>query len=196
MKTGLFFGSFNPVHLGHTIIASFVAEFTDLVEVWLVVSSQNPLKTSAGLLPGFHRIEMAKLAIENSTRLKICEAEFSLPKPSYTVDTLKFLKEEYPGKQFAIIIGADNVKTFHQWKNYKELQENEEFYLYPRLNTNIEALNEFKNYHIVDAPLIEISSTFIRTSMKNGKNVNFLLCNSVYNYLIKHNLISTIFKTC
>lgn len=189
MKTGLFFGSFNPVHIGHTVIACYMAEFTDLGEIWFVVSPQNPLKTETSLLPDFHRLEMVKLALENQPALKICDIEFHLPRPSYSYDTLEHLKKIYPERHFVIIIGTDNLECFKKWKNFRELQENEEFYIYPRLNTNNEALKDFKKYNLVDAPVIEVSSSFIRKSLRQGKDVRFLLSDPVYYYLIDQNLL-------
>lgn len=189
MKTGLFFGSFNPVHIGHTVIACYMAEFTDLKEIWFIVSPQNPLKQESTLLPDFHRMEMVKLALENYPNLKISDVEFRLPRPSYTYDTLQQLKVENPDRQFALIMGTDNIESFHRWKNFSELQQNEEFYIYPRLNTNNKALVEFRNYHLVDAPVIEVSSSFIRKSLQEGKDIRFLLSDPVYYYLIEQKLL-------
>ena len=189
MKTGLFFGSFNPVHIGHTIIACYMAEFTDLNEVWFVVSPQNPLKKETSLLPDFHRLEMVKLALENYPALKINDIEFRLPRPSYTYDTLIQLKGNDPGRQFAIIMGTDNLEAFHQWKNYEILQQQEEFYIYPRLGSSNENLKSFKNYKLVDAPVVEVSSSFIRKSLQEGKDVRFLLSDPVYNYLMDQKLL-------
>ncbi len=195
MKTGLFFGSFNPVHIGHTVIACFMAEFTDLKEIWFVVSPQNPLKKESILLPDFHRLEMVRLALKNYPNLKISDVEFRLSRPSYTFDTLQQLKNENPGRQFAIIMGTDNIQCFHQWKNHEELKQKEEFYIYPRLNTKNELLREFHNYHLVDAPVIEVSSSFIRKSLQEGKDVRFLLSDPVYYYLIEQKLLPAPLKT-
>ena len=189
MKTGLFFGSFNPIHIGHTVIACYMAEFTDLKEIWFIVSPQNPLKKESVLLPDFHRLEMVTLSLENYPALKIRDVEFRMPRPSYTFDTLKHLKTENPERQFAIIMGTDNIEFFNKWKNFRELQEQEEFYIYPRLNTNNQALEDFKNYILVDAPLIEVSSSFIRKSLQDGKDVRFLLSDPVYYYLLEQNLL-------
>ena len=189
MKTGLFFGSFNPIHIGHTVIACYMAVFTDLKEIWFIVSPQNPLKKESVLLPDFHRLEMVKLSLENYPALKISDVEFRMPRPSYTFDTLKHLKTENPERQFAIIMGTDNIEFFNKWKNFRELQEQEEFYIYPRLNTNNQALEDFKNYILVDAPLIEVSSSFIRKSLQDGKDVRFLLSDPVYYYLLEQNLL-------
>lgn len=189
MKTGLFFGSFNPIHIGHTVIACYMAEFTDLKEIWFIVSPQNPLKKESLLLPDFHRLEMVKLALEKYPALKINDVEFRMPRPSYTFDTLQHLKSENPERQFSIIMGTDNIEYFDKWKNFRELQEQEEFYIYPRLNTDDLALKNFKNYKLVDAPLIEVSSSFIRKSLHEGKDVRFLLSDPVYYYLMEQKLL-------
>jgi nicotinate-nucleotide adenylyltransferase len=138
---------------------------------------------------------MVKLALENYPALKISDVEFRMPRPSYTFDTLKHLKTENPERQFAIIMGTDNIEFFNKWKNFRELQEQEEFYIYPRLNTNNQALEDFKNYILVDAPLIEVSSSFIRKSLQDGKDVRFLLSDPVYYYLLEQNLLPVQPKT-
>ena len=189
IKTGLFFGSFNPIHIGHAVIAWYMAEFTDLSEIWFVVSPQNPLKNKSELLPDFHRLEMVKLALADYPIMKITDIEFRLPKPSFTLDTLGILKRENPGRQFAIIMGTDNLESFSNWKNFRVLQDFEEFYIYPRLNTNNETLKDFSNARIINAPVIEISSSFIRKSLQEGRDVRFLLSNPVYDYLINQNLL-------
>ena len=185
----MFFGSFNPIHIGHAVIACYMAEFTDLSEIWFVVSPQNPLKNKSELLPDFHRLEMVKLALADYPIMKITDIEFRLPKPSFTLDTLGILKRENPGRQFAIIMGTDNLESFSNWKNFRVLQDFEEFYIYPRLNTNNETLKDFSNARIINAPVIEISSSFIRKSLQEGRDVRFLLSNPVYDYLINQNLL-------
>jgi nicotinate-nucleotide adenylyltransferase len=166
-----------------------MAEFTDLSEIWFVVSPQNPLKKKSILLPDFHRLEMVKLALADYPIMKISDIEFRLPKPSYTLDTLSVLKKENPDRQFIIIMGTDNLEHFHEWKNFRDLQKNEEFYIFPRLNTANDALKNFSHARIIDAPVIEISSSFIRKSLQEGRDVRFLLSNPVYDYLINQNLL-------
>ncbi|MFH2142855.1 MAG: nicotinate (nicotinamide) nucleotide adenylyltransferase [Bacteroidota bacterium] len=187
MKTGLYFGSFNPVHIGHMAIANYFVEYTDLDEIWFVVSPQNPLKKNNTLLPDYQRLELVYLAINDDPRFKACDIEFSMPKPSYTIDTLTYLKEKYPDKKFSVIMGADNIKTIHKWKNYQNILSENRIFIYPRQgflpdNKNVEAIIDY-----VDAPLIEISSSFIRKAFKNKKNVKFFLPENVYAFIEKMN---------
>lgn len=183
MKTGLFFGSFNPIHTGHLIIANYMAHFTDLDEVWLVVSPHNPLKNRKGLSNMYDRLEMARLATENSQKLKVSDIEFGLPQPSYTIDTLIYLQEKYPGRSFTLIMGADNLASFKKWKNYEVLLKNYSIYVYPRPGANIDEWKSHPSITITDTPLIEISSTFIRRSIKEGKNVQYFLPDPVLAFI-------------
>jgi nicotinate-nucleotide adenylyltransferase len=174
-KTGLFFGSFNPVHIGHTAIANYVVEFTDLDQLWFVVSPQNPFKQKNQLLAEYHRLELVNLAIGDSPLFKATNVEFKLPQPSYTIDTLAYLQEKYPDHEFVVIIGSDNLPHLHKWKNYQELLNNYELYVYPRPEVDANDFINLGRLKIVDAPLIEISSSFIRNAIRNKKDVSFFL---------------------
>lgn len=199
MNIGLYFGTFNPVHVGHLIIANYMAEFTDLDQVWLVVSPQNPLKKKATLLEDYHRLAMVELAIEENDHLKASNIEFKLPQPSYTVNTLTYLKEKHSKHQFSLIMGEDNLRTFHKWKNFEQIINNHKIYVYPRALTEQERIeiinsasvdNSFankKNIIICDAPVMKISASFIRDAIKNKKDVRYLLTEPVYNYVQEMN---------
>jgi nicotinate-nucleotide adenylyltransferase len=187
MKVGLFFGSFNPVHNGHMVIAGYMAEFTDLEQVWFIVSPHNPLKLKSTLLQDYHRMSLVKIAIEASRKLKASDIEFKLPKPSYTINTLVSLSEKFPSNQFALILGSDNLETFHKWKNYEQILEQVELYVYPR---RISDGGDFKNHpkvKFVDAPLMEISSSFIREAIKNKKDVRYMMPEKVWEYIEEMN---------
>ena len=183
MKTGLFFGSFNPIHIGHLAIANFIVEYTDMEQVWFVVSAQNPLKKKKGLLADYHRLALVREAVDGDQRFKVCDIELKLPKPSYTIDTLTYLREKYPDHDFSIVMGADGLESFHKWKNYKELIANTQRYVYPRPGAveGIEGISD--NCIFVKAPLMEISSSFIRESIKNGKDVRYFLHHKTFTYL-------------
>ena len=183
MKIGLFFGSFNPIHVGHLAIANYIVEFTDIEQIWFVVSPQNPLKKKKGLLADYHRIALVRAAIDDDHRFRACDVEFKLPQPSYTIDTLAYLRDQFPDKEFALIMGADGLTTFNKWKNYKELISMYTRYVYPRPSIDISGLQNLENCVFVDAPVIEISSTFIRESIKQGMNVCHFLNYKTYNYL-------------
>ncbi|MFA7445086.1 MAG: nicotinate (nicotinamide) nucleotide adenylyltransferase [Flavobacteriaceae bacterium] len=188
MKIGLYFGTFNPIHIGHLIIANHFAEFTNLDEVWLVVTPHNPFKQKKTLLNDYHRLEMVHLATEDYPKLKPSDIEFKLPQPNYTIDTLAYLEEKYPMHQFALIMGEDNLNTFHKWKNYEVILEHYGIYAYPRVSENKKE-NELKNHpqiNFVDAPVIEISSTFTRESSKLRKNIRPLLPEKVWQYVDKN----------
>jgi len=181
--TGLFFGSFNPIHIGHLALANYMLEFTEIDELWFVVSPQNPLKQKASLAPDYHRLEMVKLALEENYKMRVCDIEFKMPKPSYTIDTLTYLSEKYPSKKFSIIMGADNLKSFNKWKNFEIILNSYKIFIYPRLGYNSNN-NEYKgNIKFTEAPIIEISSTFIRDAIKNGKNIRYFLNEKVFDYV-------------
>ncbi len=188
MNVGLYFGTFNPIHVGHLIIANHMAEHADLDQVWMVVTPHNPLKKKNTLLADHHRLEMVFLATENFPKIKPSDIEFKLSQPNYTVNTLVHLEEKYPEHTFSFIMGEDNLKSFHKWKNYEAILAHHDIYVYPRLDNTAE--NElFKNHpkiHLIDAPVVEISSTSIRENIKNGKNVLPLLPPKVWEY-IDHN---------
>ena len=178
MKIGLYFGSFNPIHTGHLIIATHIINNTALDEVWFVVSPQNPFKKSAGLLNEQHRLALVKIAIEGETKLKASNAEFKLPKPSYTIDSLVYLSEKYTGHTFSVIMGSDSFQNINKWKNYEQILSNYNIYIYLRLNFPV-AENQPENIILLQAPLIEISSTNIRKYIKNGKSIRYMVTDGV-----------------
>ena len=183
-KIGLFFGSFNPIHIGHLIIANVMAENTDLQKVWLVVSPQNPFKPSNTLLHEFDRYDMVKAAIGDHYKLDVSDVEFNLPKPSYTIHTLAHLTEKHPNKEFKVIIGEDNLENFIKWKNHEQILEQYGLYVYPRLNNAVgqarphvtnSDLKRHANVKVVEAPLLDISATYIRSCIKNNKSIRYLV---------------------
>jgi nicotinate-nucleotide adenylyltransferase len=183
MKIGLFFGSFNPVHTGHLIIANFMATHTDLSKIWMVVSPQNPLKLKKTLAKDYDRLHLLQLAIGDNTRLVASNVEFSLPRPSYTIDTLTHLKEKYPQHEFALIMGGDNLATLHLWKNYEMLLENHDIYVYQRPNYDLGALATHPRVKLLSAPMLEISATYIREQIKEEKSIRYLVPDAVCEYL-------------
>lgn len=185
IKTGLFFGSFNPIHIGHLAIANFMLEFSDIEQLWFIVSPQNPLKQKQTLLEDYHRLELTRRAIEDDDRFRVSDIEFGMPKPSYTIDTLTYLDEKYPGHNFHLIMGADGLKTFHQWKNSQQIREKYHRLVYPRPGILYEEIKDQENMTLVDAPMIEISSSFIRKSIKEGKDLRYFLPENTYNYLVE-----------
>ncbi|MFM8848792.1 MAG: nicotinate (nicotinamide) nucleotide adenylyltransferase [Cytophagales bacterium] len=178
-KVGLFFGSFNPIHIGHLIIANAMAENTDLKKVWLVVSPQNPLKPSKGLLHEFDRYDMAKAAIADHYKIEVSDVEFHLPKPSYTIHTLAHLHEKHPEKDFKVIVGEDNLANFAKWKNYEQILEHYGLYVYPRPHVTNSDFKRHANVKLVEAPLLDISATYIRDCIKNNKSIRYLVPESV-----------------
>jgi len=189
MKIGLFFGSFNPIHIGHLIIANHIVEYSDLDQVWFVVTPHNPHKKKNTLLEDHHRLEMVRIAVEEYPKLEASNIEFGLPQPSYTVNTLVYISEKYPKHQFSLIMGEDNLKSFHKWKNYEEILDNNHIYVYPRisnLEVNIDLL-QHPHIHKIAAPIVEISSTFIRKAVKESANIKPLLSKEVWEYLDKMN---------
>lgn len=185
MKIGLYFGSFNPVHTGHLIIANYLLNNTGLQQVWLVVSPQNPLKPSTTLLNEYHRLHLARIAVEAEKNLKVSNVEFSLPKPSYTIDTLIYLEEKYPEHEFAIIMGSDSLLNIRKWKNYQTLLKNYSIYVYKRPGFSVNESNA-TNLHILDAPLLEISSTQIRKLIKEHKSIRYLVPDVVLEEIEKY----------
>lgn len=189
-KTGLFFGTFNPINIGHLVIANHLVEFSDLDEVWIVITPQSPFKVKKSLLDNHHRYQMVYEAVKNFPKLKPSKIEFDLPQPNYTINTLVHL-EEKQGKEyeFSLIMGSDNLEGFHKWKNNETILENYDIYVYPRLpmGTVDPKLKNHPKIHWVDAPIMEISSTFIRKQHKAGKNVRALLPESVWKYMDEMN---------
>jgi len=184
-KTGLFFGSFNPIHNGHLMIASYMVEFAGLDQVWFVVSPHNPLKEKSSLLPDHHRLSMVNLAIEDDRRFKSSNIEFKLPTPSYTIDTLTYLAEKYPGKTFIPILGSDNLPTLHKWKNWEALLSQYNLYIYPRKNTIPSLFDNHPSLTRVDAPLITVSSSFIRKGIAEGHDMRYFLPEKVWKYIVE-----------
>ena len=183
MKIGLFFGSFNPVHTGHMIIANFMAYRTDLHQVCMVVSPQNPLKPASSLAKDYDRLHMVQLAIGQNPRLRASNIEFSLSKPSYTIDTLTYLKEKYPENEFVLIMGGDNLATLHKWKNFEKILELYQIYLYKRPKYELGSLAHHEHISHFDAPLLDLSATYIRESIRDGLSVQYLVPEPVFEYL-------------
>lgn len=201
MKIGLYFGTFNPIHVGHLVIANFMAEYTDLDQVWLVVTPQNPMKDKSTLLADFHRLALVKVAIDDNPKLRASDIEFNLPKPSYTITTLAYLREKYPNDSFSLIMGEDNLRTFHKWFNHEVIMDKHKIYVYPRVLTMQEELevvamsadliNDYKSHENVefceDAPVMKVSSSFIRQSIREEKDVRYLLTEPVRKYVDEMN---------
>ena len=188
MKVGLFFGSFNPVHVGHMIIANYIVSHTDLKNVWMVISPQNPFKKKSSLAKDYDRLHLVQLAIGDNLNLRASNIEFSLPQPSYTIDTLTYLKEKYPNKTFSLIMGGDNLVSFHKWKNYEMILKHHDIYVYKRASYEMPELAKHPKVHIVEAPLLNISASYIRQCIKEGKSIQYLVPDAVYEYLSSSNL--------
>ncbi len=199
MKIGLYFGTFNPIHVGHLIIANHMAEHSDLDKIWMVVTPHNPHKKKNTLLDDYHRLEMVHLATKDFPKIQPSDIEFKLPQPNYTVNTLAHLFEKFPQHEFSLIMGEDNLNSLHKWKNYEIILKNHAIYVYPRLNsgenestvnskdTEINSVLNHPKIHKIDAPIVELSSTFIRENIKNGKNIAPMLPKEVWEY-VEHNL--------
>jgi len=193
MKIGLYFGTFNPIHIGHLIIANHLAEYSALDQIWMVVTPHNPLKNKQTLLDDYQRLQLVFLATEDYPKIKPSDIEFKLPQPNYTVNTLAHLQDKFPQHDFSLIMGEDNLKSFHKWKNHEAILENHDIYVYPRISSETDTNQNlaFKNnpkIHSIDAPIMEISSTFIRENIKNKKNVRPLLPEKVWEYIDHNNL--------
>lgn len=185
-SVGLFFGSFNPIHIGHLILANYILENSDMDQLWFVVSPQNPFKEKKSLLSDYNRLDMVELAIKKYPKMRASNVEFSLPQPSYTIDTLTYLHEKHPETDFCLIMGEDNLKSFHKWKNYQKLVDHHQIIVYPRhYNEDRETSPNLRhpNISIIDAPIIELSATEIRRMIKSSKNVRPMLPPEVYEYL-------------
>ena len=188
MTIGLYFGTFNPIHIGHLIIANHIVEHTNLDKIWFVVTPHNPLKNKKTLLDNYQRLEMVHMATSPYDKLGVSNIEFSLPQPNYTINTLEHIKEKHPNHTFALIMGEDNLKSLHKWKNYELLLKNYEIYVYPRVTKlSDNNLSNHSSIHFVDAPIIEISSTHIRKNIKESKNIEPLLPHSVWKYIDEMN---------
>ena len=185
--TGLYFGSFNPIHNGHLMLANYLVENSGLDALWFVISPQNPFKTKESLLPDYQRLELVNRAIEGYKKFSACDIEFSMPKPSYTIDTLTYLKEKYPKRDFALIMGTDNLERLDRWKNYEQIINYHKIIVFPRNGCEGGALRSHPNVQIVDTPIIEVSSTFIRESIRAGKDVRFFMPERVFEYVDEMN---------
>ncbi len=189
MKIGLYFGTFNPIHVGHLIIANYMVEHSDLDEIWMVVTPHNPFKKKSSLLGNYHRFELVYRATEDYTKIKPSDIEFKLPQPNYTVHTLAHISDVYSDKEFCLIMGEDNLKSLHKWKNYETILEHHHIYVYPRIAEG-KVEHQFKNHpkiHKVDAPIVQISSTMIRNGIKNKKNIQPMLPKDVWEYIDEMN---------
>ncbi len=183
MKVGLFFGSFNPVHVGHMILANYMLEYTDLESIWFVVSPHNPTKIKNSLLDEKQRLRLVELAIGDNNKLKASNIEFKLPQPSYTINSLTYLKEKSPQNEFVLLMGADNLENFHKWKNYEEILKQCELYVYPRLQSDGGNLKTHPKVKLVNAPMVEISSTFIRSAIKEKIDVRYFVPEAAWKYI-------------
>lgn len=181
MKIGLYFGSFNPIHIGHLIIANHVANYADVDQVWLIVSPQNPLKQSLVLLNEYDRFHLAQLAVEENPKIRVSNVEFKLPRPSYTIDTLIYLEEKFPGKKFSVIMGSDSFSNISKWKNSETLLKNYPLIIYIRPDFSIQNEKLSQNIQVLDAPLLKISATAIREAIKNNKSIRYLVSDKVFN---------------
>ena len=189
MKIGLYFGTFNPIHIGHLVIANHLAENSDLDKIWFVITPHSPFKKKSSLLDDQQRFEMVYRATESYDKLEPSNIEFKLPQPNYTINTLTHLYEKHPKYEFSLIMGEDNLKSFHKWKNHEAILEHHEIYVYPRISEGkIETrFDDHKKIHRVDAPIMELSSTFIRSSIKEGKNIRPMLPQYVWEYIDEMN---------
>ncbi len=183
MKTGLFFGSFNPIHIGHLIIAEAMVAYTDLKQLWFVVSPHNPFKKANTLLHQFDRYDMIKIAIDNNPHFKVSDIEFNMPRPNYTIDTLAYLSEKNPDRKFCLIMGEDNLKTLPKWKNYRHILENFPIFVYPRNNHSNTSLIKHAHITVVNAPKVDISATFVRKAIQEGKSVRYLLTEPLLDFI-------------
>ena len=189
MKIGLYFGTFNPIHVGHLTIANHMAEYSDLDQVWFVVTPHSPFKKKSSLLDNNHRFQMVDRAVEDYPKLRASDIEFQLSQPNYTINTLTYLEEKYSDFEFALIMGEDNLKSFHKWKNYELILERHHIYVYPRISEG-KTETHFGNHpkiHFLDTPIMELSSTFIRKAIKEGKNIRPMLPEHVWSYLDEMN---------
>jgi nicotinate-nucleotide adenylyltransferase len=189
MKIGLYFGTFNPIHIGHLTIANHLVEHSDLDQLWFVVTPLSPFKKKSSLLDNYQRLEMVHLATKDYDNLRPSDIEFGLKQPNYTIDTLAYLQEKYPDYEFALIMGEDNLKSFHKWKNYELILENHNIYVYPRISNGVvdTQFNKHPKIIHVEAPIMQLSSTFIRNEIKAGKNIKPMLPEHVWKYLDEMN---------
>jgi len=189
MKIGLYFGTFNPIHVGHLTIGNHMAENSGLNQVWFVITPHSPFKKKSSLLDNNHRYQMVDRAVEDYSKLRASDIEFNLPQPNYTINTLTYLEEKYLDYEFALIMGEDNLKSFHKWKNYELILERHHIFVYPRISDG-KAKTRFDKHpkiHFINSPIMQISSTFIRKAIKEGKNIRPMLPENVWSYLDEMN---------
>jgi len=184
MKIGLFFGTYNPIHIGHMVIANYMVEYSDLDKIWIVVTPHNPFKEKKSMLADYHRLQLVKVAIGDDIRFYASDIEFNLPQPNYTIHTLTYLTEKYPENEYVLVMGADNLSHFKKWKNYEEILDKYEIYIYPRVEGKDfgDLLNHSK-ISLHKAPIMQISSSFVRESIKNKKDVRHYLSKDVHEYI-------------
>ena len=187
MKVGLYFGTYNPIHIGHLVIANYMVEYSEINQVWFVVSPQSPHKIKNNLLDDYQRLELVNRAIDGDDRMRASSIEFKMPRPSYTIDTLTYLKEEYPAYEFYLIMGSDNLVSLHKWKNAQVILEDYQILVYPRPGFEGSKLLEYKNIQIVEAPLMEISSSAIREAIADGKDVRHFIPLKAFRYMDEMN---------
>lgn len=189
MKIGLYFGTFNPIHIGHLVIANHMAEYSDLDKLWMVITPHNPFKKKSSLLDNHHRFQMVQRALDDYPKIEASTIEFNLPQPNYTVNTLAYLQDKYPNDEFCLIMGEDNLKSLHKWKNYEVILEHHDIYVYPRISVGKvdEQFLSHPKIHRVEAPIMEISSTAIRKGIATNKNIQPLLPDAVYRYMDEMN---------
>ena len=194
MKIGLYFGSFNPIHMGHLIIANYMVHNTDMDQLWMVVTPHNPHKQKKTLADNYDRLHIVNIAIDDNPMLRSSSIEFNLPQPSYTIDTLTYLNEKYPEHDFSLIMGGDNLATLHKWKNYERIVDNFPIYVYRRSSHEIPELASHHNITLLDAPLLDISSSYIRKLIKENKSIQYLVPDVVYRYLLENPIYQRLMK--
>lgn len=194
MKIGLYFGSFNPIHVGHLIIANHMVHHTEMEQLWMVVTPHNPHKQKKTLADNYDRLHIVNIAIENNPKLRSSSIEFNLPQPSYTIDTLTYLKEKYPHHEFSLIMGGDNLATLHRWKNYEQIVDNYTIYVYKRPSCEIPELASHDNIKLLDAPLLDISSSYIRQLIKESRSFQYLVPDVVHKYLLENPIYQRLMK--
>lgn len=190
MKVGLFFGSFNPVHIGHMLIADYLVHNSDIEQIWMIVSPQNPLKTKKSLAKDYDRLHLVQLATEDNPQIKASDIEFGLPKPSYTVDTMAYITEKYPQHRFSLIMGGDSLASLHKWKNYEVLLAKYNIIVYQRPNYDLGDLATHEHVTILECPQFDISATYVRERLKNKKSIRYLVPDAVHKYLEEYPIYS------
>lgn len=188
MKIGLFFGSFNPIHIGHQVIAQYLLSFTELEQIWIIVSPHNPLKDAQSLIHAYDRLEMCKLAFEDEVNIQVKDIELHLPQPSYTIDTLTYLGEKYPQHQFSLIMGEDNLLNLPKWKNYELILRDYQIYVYPRINSSGSPFLSHPNVKLTQTPIMELSASFIRNAIRENKAINYFVDKKVLAFIASKNL--------